>query len=1154
MPERIYKLQPDRTLTLRGFDTFAAAASIHSATSNGFTVSGMFRDPADFCVAVLYDADNFYEHPSLKYLPDFDFSGLTLTFDMRYSDGVQPIDSPKFNWIDWATLDCLLADGTAPQVTLFHHATLLSTDFPAATGSLTVRTTPDGIQPFDRLTLCFQDIAYDYIVPNGHNTAEMQFFALGTGTAHSIGIADRSYDHTEIVAAGESSADVANALIALINAGNGDADVIASAGGTSNAVLLTIRTTVLNRQVSITTGSDRNADATLYRTTPELIAASLTDAINATDWNLNAPTQSVIATNSGAAINFMAARYGKVNVDGTGVTLASGARFAGLTAGSVVLLAGAAYTVATVNSPTGLTLTTPAPAATGIAYSAPRGGRDGNQITIFARAKTATLLADNPSIQLSGGNSDVTWRCSLDFTALKIDQIRQCWFTFAPSLTNGTAYTATEWQAVFSNWTLTGDENKRKLQVAGPGSVRIEENDAICAYTGNWTSEAGFYSRYFANACRVIGHSVTLSYTCSVIHNLYVGTSLYSDRATAGIQVDEDTETDLVCHLVTDSAIATRRLARQNVPAGRHTVTIRQKTAGVFYFDFLEAAVLSDIPARIETRTDISPALDFDTDHTYKLPPARLHWIFDQLGYAGAMNEYLGVFWWNQRIAVGGSFSTAQIQFSGVWAEGDKVEIVFSDTLLRKTVLATDDNAFIAAHFAAYINQNFVGSRAHSAADILTIFGRSPAPAYTVTVKVKATSATGAATIVQVPVAGVYPTWTVDDAATPILNRATSDWHADFFAQCAARGREITTAFSMELVLPPVETTARFPDTPSTAVSTSTGFGTLSSNHCAIGNARMLAYQKAAYRAIAKLQHDAGLTPSVQFGEFLWWFFPYLQNIPVGYASYTSPISIGTADANGLSTGQQVIVSGIQGNTAANGTWTITVVDPAHFTLNGSSANAAYTGGGNITGGGMAFYDAETSAAALTALGRPLHIFLTPDDDPTVNGSADAIFLRNRLRDHVAALVADLKSAFPTARCEVLWPDDVNHDTPVPTSGPYLGGRLNRFVNLPVEWQSKATSGLDTIKVEALAFGSAMRSLDLAQEAINLFPGFGWPVDSVRYLVPVFGSATPWFREVALARGAGLRTINLWAFDHICLYNLDVPEKALERRSFLLAA
>jgi len=246
-----------------------------------------------------------------------------------------------------------------------------------------------------------------------------------------------------------------------------------------------------------------------------------------------------------------------------------------------------------------------------------------------------------------------------------------------------------------------------------------------------------------------------------------------------------------------------------------------------------------------------------------------------------------------------------------------------------------------------------------------------------------------------------------------------------------------------------------------------------------VGSSKMLAYQKSVYRAIAALQAAAGLTPSVQYGEFLWWYF-------------SGP-------------------------------------------------------------GGMGYYDDETMSAAQTALGRPLHIFQTPNDDPTVNGSADAIFLRNRLRDHVAALVADIRSAYPTALCEVLWPYDVNYPSPVPVDNPTVGGKLNRFVNLPTEWQTQPASGLTTMKVEALAFASTMRDLDLAREAINLFPLFGWPVTSLRYLAPVFGTATPWGRELALALGAGIQTNNLWAFDHICLYNLQVPEPTLERRSLKVA-
>jgi hypothetical protein len=281
----------------------------------------------------------------------------------------------------------------------------------------------------------------------------------------------------------------------------------------------------------------------------------------------------------------------------------------------------------------------------------------------------------------------------------------------------------------------------------------------------------------------------------------------------------------------------------------------------------------------------------------------------------------------------------------------------------------------------------------------------------------------------------------------------------------------------MELVNPPDGFVARFRN--HNPVATATGFGNLVSNHCAIGSSKMLAYQKAVYRNIAQMQAAAGLTPSVQYGEFLWWYF----------------------------------------------------ADPA--------------------GSGMAYYDDETAAAAQAALGRPLRTFLTANDDPSVNSSADAIFLRNRLRDHLNALVTDIRGAFPSVKCELLWPYDVNYPTPVPADNPQLGGQLNRFVNLPIEWTSQSSSGFDLVKTEALAFTTSLRNLNLAREAVQLFSGFGWPAEALRYLVPVFGFAVPWERELSLVWGAGLPIANLWAFDHICLYNLIVPERPLERRSIV---
>ena len=1213
LSERINKLQPDRTLQLRGFDTFAAAASIHNASPSGFTVSGTFRDPADFAVAVLYDADNYFEHPSIKYLPDFNLAGLTLSFDLNYTDGLQPIDSPKFNWIDWATLDCIREDGTTAQVTLWDNATLVGTSFPAATATCNLLTGSTGIQPYDRVTLWFQNLAFDYIVPAGNSSVEFAFYAAGAGTVHTITINGTTYSHTEVnttapdgTLVGESSADVANALIEAI-AIPGDPYVIASEGSTTNAVLLTVQLAEAGVSFAVS-ASDGNGSATMLLTTPILVARQIALEIAGANWILANTTHALMASTSGAALTLTAARCGTVGVSGTAVTWISGTKFTGILAGSKILIAGASYTVSSVQSPTALTLSAAAVSSTAVSvsgntvtwisgptfsslaagatifidggsytvatvtsptsltltatastgmfvlafqYVAPRGGRDGNLIQLYTTSKTSSLTFDQGELQLAGGSSAVTWNVSLNFTALGIDSVRQLWLTFAPSLVTG-AYTSTEWEAVFSNWQLSGSTSTQALSVAGPGSVRLEEDNKACAYTGIWNVDSGFYSKYFANYTSDMTASVTVTYTCQFTHDIYIGTSLFTDRATVNVQLDGGTATQLNCYLNVAVPVVTRRQVRTGIPAGRHTVTITMQAAGAFYFDFLEAAVVSDVPAALTPRTGISPALDFDTDHSYKLPPARIMWIMDQLGYAGPMNEYLGVFWWNERVLSGGSLSTAQVTFSGTFAGGDSVVLTLNGTSLGKSVFPADALATIAYHFAAYINSTFVGAWASASGAVLTITGRSPATAYNLALSVSVTSSAGLATITQTPQPGVYGTWVVNDSANPPINRATRDWHTDFYTQCASRTRQVTTALSMELVNPPSGYVAQFPD--STAVSTATGFGTLVSNHCAIGGSKMLAYQKAVYRDIAQLQSAAGLTPSLQYGEFLWWYFPLAQNLAVGYASYTSPISIGTTAAHGLSTGQTVAIYGVQGNTAANGTFVISVTDTTHFTLNGSGGNGNYTSGGVVSGGGMAYYDAETMAAAQTALGRALHTFETANDDPSVNAGADALFLRDRLRDHVSALVADIRSAYPTAKCEVLWPYDVNHPTPVPAGAPTLGGQLNYAVNLPAEWQLQSSSGLDTLKVEALAFASDMRNLDLVKEAVNLFPGFGWPVSSLRYLVPVFGSATPWPRELALAIGAGITTNNLWAFDHICLFNLAVPEPRLERRSLLKVA
>lgn len=89
------------------------------------------------------------------------------------------------------------------------------------------------------------------------------------------------------------------------------------------------------------------------------------------------------------------------------------------------------------------------------------------------------------------------------------------------------------------------------------------------------------------------------------------------------------------------------------------------------------------------------------------------------------------------------------------------------------------------------------------------------------------------------------------------------------------------------------------------------------------------------------------------------------QNFPVSPSLYTvtgstpagGPVTnvtnsgglyeIQTTSPHHLRTGQTVIISGVIGTPGANGTWSVTVVDPMHFTLTGSTFAGAYTSGGS---------------------------------------------------------------------------------------------------------------------------------------------------------------------------------------------------------------
>lgn len=925
--EAISKLSPHRTIALRGFDDRGAGASLHSTSSTGFTVSGVFRDPADFAVLVLHDRDNFFEHPRLKYLPDDNFAGVVLTFDVHFS-GCATYDSLKFETIPYRSLSYIPTSGTPGTIDLWANrvgTTPISGTWTKASTTVTIAATGGGggntAVAFDRVTIWCRNFAFDFIA-----------------------------------AGGESATAVATAIESQIN----------GAGG---------------------------MDAT-----------------------------GIECTRSGAVLTIRAK--------------------------------------------------TP--------------GDDGNLLRIYTQSKTATLTATASSEALSGGSSDATWRISLDFSALGLTAVRQMWLTFAPALAYG-EYADTEFEAVFSNWTVTG--SNKALQVAGPGSVRIGSADAWCSYAGaSWAREAGFYFKGFAQRASTVGDSVTIEYHCQSTHDLYIGVSLYSDRGKWGVVLDGDTETLHSSYLATSSPVVTRQRVRTTVAAGKHTVklTLRAKesasSGNYCYFDFLEAAVPGDVPDPPSVTTTACPACDYGTDHGYKLSPQRLHWNLERLGFAGPRNVYVSVFWWNQRKREGHTFPSAAIDLAELaLVSGDAVFLNIGGQYFGKSVFPADTSAGVAKHFEYFINGASTGVWAEASGTVLTITCRAIAAAYLFSFAAwreqPGPVSTNYTITGSLNSGGVSGLWMVDPSQTPALNRGARDWLADLCAETAAAGRELTLAYSLELLNPPDDPggghvwAARYWD--GDPVTTATGFGTNVTTHCTFGASEFLDYQKAVYKDTAAMMAAAGLTPWLQFGEFLWWFFP---------------------------------------------------------------------GSGPAGTKGMAFYDAATSAAATSALGRPLAHFSYATDDPAVNSYADANFLRQRLRDHMAAIRTHVQATYPAARFELLLALDVNYPTQY---GPYnLGGRLNHYLHTDPLLLAPGTAPFERLKIEGLDFGAGSRDHDKARWAMR-FPtaaGSGsWPRAEVRYLVPLFNGGCPWPKEYLTARAEGVPAINFWAFDHVCLLGWPVP-------------
>jgi len=100
-------------------------------------------------------------------------------------------------------------------------------------------------------------------------------------------------------------------------------------------------------------------------------------------------------------------------------------------------------------------------------------------------------------------------------------------------------------------------------------------------------------------------------------------------------------------------------------------------------------------------------------------------------------------------------------------------------------------------------------------------------------------------------------------------------------------------------------------------------------------------------------------------------------------ASNASPIVITCDGAHNLSTGDSVTISGTLGNTAANGTWTVTRTSGNTFSLDGSTGNGTFAGSCFVYGADMTLAGSGKMNGVFNSLGMFMPVAIIGD---TYNG------------------------------------------------------------------------------------------------------------------------------------------------------------------------
>lgn len=734
-------------------------------------------------------------------------------------------------------------------------------------------------------------------------------------------------------------------------------------------------------------------------------------------------------------------------------------------------------------------------------------GANGNRITVYGMASAgATVSWEDPVVTLSGGAFPVTYQVSLNFgalmgytqppgiagqTAVQIptSNIRKMRWTWAPDIQSG-RFVRTPFTVSISNWNVAG--TGRQYFVAGPGSRRIEDNDASVAYaSGTWsTGGAGDYSgstiRYTSNTAA----TCSISYSEAAAHDLYIGSRLLTNGASVTASIDGRPAVRFKLSVPGEDVLV--RLPLGSMSAGNHTITITHEgpEGNFFYFDFLEIAYPSvDLPD-FPQNPRFALATDWDSYHSQSLPAERTAWIIQKLGFTGRVNHYGGALWFYDLVLPGHIYNSAAVTFAQT-QPGDRtgnltlsIGPAGAPTAIEHLNLPWDTPETVAQAFANLVNNGYTQIWAAASGSQLTITQRALTPwpdqpdaAPQLTLSVSASpDSTISASVSSSALGGGVP-GTPYDATVPAtllattgywrtdlnadLNRAAQDWSLAYFKALAGYGIEAVASFSTELKNADPNTVSGL------AQRRIDGSPVIVATPAVMTNFSPACTQfwTNVYLATAELQQAAGLVPYLQFGEVQWWYFPWNQS-----------------------------------------------------------------GGPSVS---MPFYDAYTTQQFQAKYGVPMQTIVDENVDPTKYPNETA-FLPTLIGAHTNAIRNALLSQFHNCRFEVLYPTDTNNTA------------LNKVINYPVnDW---TPANLTSLKTESFTFTGA-NNLDLSAYSMSVSAAKGFLNSRRSHLVGIGSAQTAWMKEADLAQSQGMQPVVLFALDQYCLIGYPPPPFAKSTRA-----